>query len=159
MPKVSFCEAKVYLWQAKMGIFRTILRSFWTKEKCPKICKRRFPLIIKHLVKGLKTRVFETDGGVGGFQMLIFDFIVKIIYQEFKALFSSHSAKTTLCLRSIPSTHCPLVTALPFPPNNADPFPSNRQRKDRSARHHTFMLSIRAFVIYFPTSKLLRLGN
>jgi hypothetical protein len=61
-----------------MGKRRTILASFWTKEKCLKICKRRFLLSIKDLVKCLKTRVFETDGGVGGFQMLIFDLFVKI---------------------------------------------------------------------------------
>ena len=61
-----------------MGNRRTILRSFWTKEKCPKICKTRFPLSIKHLVNGLKTRVFETEIGVGGFQMLISGIFVKI---------------------------------------------------------------------------------
>jgi hypothetical protein len=88
MPKVSFCETKAYLSQAKMGINRTILRSFWTKEKCPKICKPRFPLIIRHLVKDLKTRVFETDGGVGGFQMLIFDTFVKIFPNELMAVFA-----------------------------------------------------------------------
>jgi len=61
-----------------MGIFRTILRGFWTKEKYPKICKPRFLLSIRHLVKGLITRVFETEIGVGGFQVLIFGIIVKI---------------------------------------------------------------------------------
>ena len=45
-----------------MGIFRTILRTFWTKEKYPKICKPRFLLIINDLVKALKTRVFRTEG-------------------------------------------------------------------------------------------------
>jgi hypothetical protein len=55
-----------------------ILWTFWTKEKYPKICKPRFPLSIKHLLSGLKTHVFETEVGVGGFQMLIFGLFVKI---------------------------------------------------------------------------------
>ena len=76
--KDSFCEVKGKLLKTKMGIFRTILRTFKTKEKCLKICKRRFLLSIRHLVKRLITRVFETEGGVGGFQMLIFDLFVKI---------------------------------------------------------------------------------
>jgi len=61
-----------------MGIFRTILGTFWIKENGQKICKRRFPLIINDLLSGLKTRVFRAERGVGGFQMLIFDSFVKI---------------------------------------------------------------------------------
>jgi hypothetical protein len=63
-----------------MGTNRTIFARFWRTNKYPKICKRRFSLSIKHLRKGLKTRVFETEGGVGGFQMLIFSLFVKILY-------------------------------------------------------------------------------
>jgi hypothetical protein len=66
-----------------MGIFRTILGAFWTINSCSEICKTRELLSIKHLVKGLKTRVFETEGGVGEFQMLIFGIIVKKIYRNF----------------------------------------------------------------------------
>jgi hypothetical protein len=76
--KDSFRKVKGKLLKAKMGIFRTILETFWTKESGPKICKPRFPLSINDLVNGLKTRVFETEIGVGGFQMLIFDLFVKI---------------------------------------------------------------------------------
>ena len=47
--KDSFWSVKGKLSEAKTGIFRTILGSFWTKEKCPKICKPRFSLSIKHL--------------------------------------------------------------------------------------------------------------
>jgi hypothetical protein len=75
--KHTFREVKGYLSQVKMGTFRTILWSFWRKEKYPKICKPRFPLSINDLLSGLITRVFETDGGVGGFQMLIFGTVVK----------------------------------------------------------------------------------
>jgi hypothetical protein len=75
--KLTFREVKGYLSQVKMGTFRTILWSFWRKEKYPKICKPRFPLSINDLLSGLITRVFETDGGVGGFQMLIFGTVVK----------------------------------------------------------------------------------
>jgi hypothetical protein len=76
--KDSFCKVKGKLLKAKMGIFRTILGTFWTKESGPKICKRRFPLSINDLLNGLKTRVFRTERGVGGFQMLIFDLLRRL---------------------------------------------------------------------------------
>jgi hypothetical protein len=44
-----------------MGIFRTIFGKFWRIKKYPKICKPRFSLSIRHLVSGLKTRVFRTE--------------------------------------------------------------------------------------------------
>jgi hypothetical protein len=47
--KDSFCEVKGKLLKTKMGIFKTILGTFWTKEKYPKICKSRFLLIINDL--------------------------------------------------------------------------------------------------------------
>jgi hypothetical protein len=68
-----------------MGIFRTIFGKFWRIKKYPKICKPRFFLSIRHLVSGLKTRVFRTERGVSGFQMLIFDIIVKTFYPHFFA--------------------------------------------------------------------------
>lgn len=44
-----------------MGIFRTILWIFRARNKYPKIFRLWFSLIIRHLVKYLKTRVFETE--------------------------------------------------------------------------------------------------
>jgi len=76
--KDSFWRVKGKLWEAKMGIFRTILGAFWRIKMYPKICKTRELLSIRHLWKGLKTRVFRSERGVGGFQMLIFDTFVKI---------------------------------------------------------------------------------
>jgi hypothetical protein len=61
---------------------RTIFGAFWRINSCPKNCKTRELLSIRYLVKGLKTRVFETKGGIGGFQMLIFDLFVKIFPKE-----------------------------------------------------------------------------
>jgi hypothetical protein len=61
-----------------MGIFKTILFRFRTIKRAQKIYKPRFLLIVNDLAKCLKTRVFETEIGVGGFQMLIFSIIVKI---------------------------------------------------------------------------------
>jgi hypothetical protein len=65
-----------------MGIFRTIFGKFWRIKKYPKICKRRFLMSIRDLRKGLITCVFETEIGVGGFQMLIFGIFVRIFYRE-----------------------------------------------------------------------------
>jgi hypothetical protein len=61
-----------------MGIFKTILFRFRTIRIALKIRKTQFSLIVNDLAKCLKTRVFETEIGVGGFQMLIFDPFVKI---------------------------------------------------------------------------------
>ena len=61
-----------------MGIFRTIFGKFWRIKKYPKICKPRFFLSIRHLVSGLKTRVFRTERGVGGFQASFASALVKI---------------------------------------------------------------------------------
>jgi hypothetical protein len=87
--KDSFCKVKGKLLKTKMGKRRTILGTFWTKEKCPRICKPRFPLSINDLLSGLKTRVFRSERGVGGFQMLIFDLFVKKFPKHFPYSFSS----------------------------------------------------------------------
>jgi hypothetical protein len=99
--KDSFWSVKGKLSEAKTGIFRTILFRFRPINKCPKIYKRQFPLIINDLAKCLITRVFETEVGVGGFQMLIFDTIVKIFPKNKKADFSSvrDAQKGGLCHR------------------------------------------------------------
>jgi hypothetical protein len=47
--KDSFWRVKGKLSEAKMGIFRTILGTFWTKESGLKICKPRFSLSIRNL--------------------------------------------------------------------------------------------------------------
>jgi hypothetical protein len=90
--KDSFRKVKGKLLKAKMGIFRTILETFWTKESGLKICKPRFSLSIKHLVNGLITRVFRTERGVGEFQMLIFDLFVKIFPKNKKSVSVNRNA-------------------------------------------------------------------
>ena len=82
VPKNTFWRVIGYLWEAKTGRNRRILGMFWTTYNFLKICKRREFLIIRGLQNCLKTRVFETEGEVGEFQMLIFDGFVKIFYQH-----------------------------------------------------------------------------
>jgi hypothetical protein len=62
--KDTFCEVKGKLSEAKMGKRRTILCTFRSTNKCPKICKPRFLLSINALQNGLKTRVFRAEGKV-----------------------------------------------------------------------------------------------
>jgi hypothetical protein len=71
----------------------------------PEICKPRFSLSIRHLVSGLKTRVFRSEGGVGGFQMLIFDLLVKILYRHFCFKSLSMEVGFALCGEILISTY------------------------------------------------------